>query len=238
MSRDRPIVRRSWRRLLIASADAPGDVVEAMWQDRESVMRQAAMIKPGDRTTIVSPSDRAGRRYILKRSNLKGPLHTILHLLLRSRARWSWRNAARLETGGIATPRNLALLEERFGPVRLRSYLLSEIVPGEPLLDWTRSRGADDPDLARVAEAFGGLWNRLGELRLAHRDMKGSNFIVEKDCRIWLVDLDGMRRWPRGPLLARARNRDRARFLRNWQDRPEVEALFRARIDRGGQRGG
>jgi hypothetical protein len=219
--------------LLIASADVPGDLVEAMWHDCESVIRQSVMIKPGDRTTIVARADRTGRQYILKRSNLKG-----LHLLLRSRGRWGWRNAARLEAGGVATPRNLALLEERFGPLRLRSYLLSEVAPGEPLLDWTRARAASDPDLARVADAFAVLWNRLGELRLAHRDMKASNFIVDQKNRIWLVDLDGMRRLPRGPLLALARRGDRARFLRNWQDRPEVEALFRARIDTGGQRGG
>lgn len=225
------MIRRSWRRVQLASPNAPSDLRDALWENASALLAKGTEVKPGDRTTIVSLQSANGRRYILKRSNLRGPVHTLLHVFLRSRGRWSWRNGIRLKAGGVPTAVPLALLEERWGAVRLRSYLLTEHTPGQSLLDWARACDPHDSQLARVADAFAMVWRRLGQLQLAHRDMKATNFIVNEAGDITLIDLDSMRRLPRGPLLARARRLDRLRFLKNWQGRPELEQVFRARID-------
>ena len=77
------------------------------------------------------------------------------------------------------------------------------------------------------------MWQDLGALRLGHGDMKATNFIVDPAGKLWLIDLDGMRRYRTGPLLRAERRKDLARFMRNWQERPEVAAIFRARIGTG-----
>jgi hypothetical protein len=225
--------------MMRSAAGAPADLAERLWNDADGLMRDGVTIKAGDRTTIVVV-ERDDRRFILKRANLRGFLHTVLHLPLRSRAMWTWLNSARLEEAGILTPKPRVLFEERWGPFRLRSYLLSDAVDGQSLLEFVRSKSGDDAALETVADHFADVWRGLGRLRLAHRDMKATNFLVDRGGQIWLVDLDGMRRWPRGfdSLFIRARARDRERFLRNWQDRPEVAAVFRARIDTDARPGG
>lgn len=225
--------RTAWRRVLIADRSLPSEIVEAMWRDADALIRNGTMLKDGDRCTIVRLfADRFAGGLVLKRYNLRGPLHTIGHFVLRSRAAWSWRNGHLLADAGLSTPRPLAMLEERFGPLRLRSFLLMGFVSGVPLLDVVRSGRLDSAQLSKIADQFAHVWRKLGELRLGHGDMKATNFIVDDDGRLWLIDLDGMRRQRFGPMLARERRRDLERFMRNWRDHPEAAAAFRARLDK------
>jgi len=224
--------RRSFDRLLIAANDLPSPLRDALWDHPDRLVDAGHPVKdvPGDRCTIVR-LDRDDRSFILKRYNRKGALHSASHAVLRSRARWSWLNAHRLIDAAIPTPPPLAMLEERLGPLRGRSFLVTSYVDGEPLKEWIAARPDEINRLEAVAERFGEIWRRLGRARLGHGDMKATNFIVDPQENLWLVDLDAVRRYPPGPWLARARRRDRERFLRNWRDRPEVEAAFHARID-------
>lgn len=226
----RCVARRSPSRTLLHRPDAPRQVIDSLWTDPDALLRSSTLVKDGDRTTIVRLAI-DGRDYILKRSNLRGPLHTAVHAALRSRARWSWINAHRVTGAGLLTPQPVALLETRLGPLRARSFLLTEHIAGIAPGDWIERHAADRAAIDDLATRFREVWRALGRARLAHGDMKHSNFIIDPDGRIWLVDLDGMRRSRVPILLARARSRDRERFLRNWKDRPEVEAVFRSRLD-------
>jgi hypothetical protein len=170
----------------------------------------------------------------LKRYNLKSTLHTAIHMPLRSRARWSWLNGRKLLKAGVPTPQPLACVEERrHGVLHLRSYLLTEFVPGRSLLDLVHSRTLSHEQLADLAKQFTRIWQSLGQLRAGHGDMKATNFIVDPHGKLWLIDLDGLRIHHSATLLRRERRNDLTRFMRNWQERPEVAAIFRARIGTG-----
>jgi tRNA A-37 threonylcarbamoyl transferase component Bud32 len=226
----RCVNRWSPQRVLEHRTDAPRQVIEALWTDPDGLLRSSTLVKDGDRTTIVR-LDSDGRHYILKRSNLRGPLHTAIHACLRSRAQWSWINANRVIGAGLLTPQPFALLETRLGPFRARSFLLTEHIAGIAPGEWIERHAGDRGAIDDLASRFGEVWRALGRARLSHGDMKQSNFIIDPDDRIWLVDLDGMRRRRVPILFERARARDRERFLRNWKDQPEVEAAFRNRLD-------
>ena len=99
------------------------------------------------------------------------------------------------------------------------------------LLDYVESGAAEPAVLEKLAEEFGRIWRGLGRLKARHHDMKATNFIVDAEHRLWLIDLDGMRTGLPGPLFRHARRADRERFMRNWRDWPEVADRFRARID-------
>ncbi len=221
-------VERTFRFALRHGPAAPACILDRMTEGIEQLVDEAPALKRGDRCTVVRV-DGDGRPLVLKRYNLKGPAHTLVHLFLRSRAAWCWRNGHRLLQAGLATPEPLACWECRAGPLRLQSYLLTEFVPGPTLL--ARVGEAEPTEIDRLAAAFARVWRLLGELRAGHDDMKATNFIAGGDGRLWLVDLDGMRIGLPAPFFRRARRRDLARFMRNWRDRPEVAAAFRARID-------
>ncbi|MBT8486050.1 MAG: phosphotransferase [Phycisphaerales bacterium] len=210
---------------------ASPEVVAALRENPDRLVDGGVMIKAGDRSTVARIDD-GSTRLLLKRYNLKHPLHTLTHVALRSRAAWCWRNGRRLREAGVPTPEPLAYCEERLGPLRFQSYLLTRYVEGRTLADFVDDVADDDPDLVRVAEELGRTWQVLGALRAGHDDMKSTNFIVGADDRVWMIDLDGMRIGLPGPLFRRERRNDAARFLRNWPERPAVVRQFRDALGR------
>lgn len=232
--------RRSMRATMFIGASSPRDVVERMWSAADQLIANAAarvdqsmLLKDGDRSTVAKII--AGESaLVLKRYNPKGGAHTAVHAIMRSRARWCWSNGRRLLAAGLLTPQPLAMLEERrAGILRLRSYLLTEYVDGESLRALIDSAATPLDRVRDLARQFATIWQKLGQLRLGHGDMKATNFIVDRDERLWLIDLDGMRQYRSRAMLRRERRSDLARFMRNWQDLPEVAAAFRARIGTG-----
>ncbi|MHC5024530.1 MAG: lipopolysaccharide kinase InaA family protein [Planctomycetota bacterium] len=223
--------RRSLNRWLVRDPELDADMADELWSNADGLMASSETLKDkaGDRCTVVLAA-RGGRQYVLKRYNLRGRWHTARHLPLRSRAKWCWMNGHRLRAAGLLTPRPLAVFEERCGPLTTRSFLVTEFIEGPTLMDEIRSRRASGPRLERFAEQFGRIWRTLGEHRIGHRDMKATNFIVDRDDQLWMVDLDGMRVHHLATSFARRRAKDRARFLRNWQSLPEVGAVFLAHV--------
>lgn len=208
-----------------------------LWRDPDGLIASAAagehgaMLKEGDRSTVVR-LDIGGRSYTFKRYNLMGPIHTVVHLLMRSRARWNWINSRRALDAALSTPKPLACLENRLGPLRGRSYYLCEYVEGEVLLDLVRDGRIQGQRLRAVAANFATIWDTLGRMRLSHGDMKATNFIVDGKDEVWMLDLDGMRREWFAPRWRRQRARDRARFMKNWRGLGECEEVFLACVDR------
>ncbi len=251
MSEAGVIRRRSFRRRLVARAGVDEAILHALRERPDALIEQGTILKSGDRCTvarIAGPSNEGGGGggggsgggggAVIKRYNRRGLFHTLTHLLARSRASWCWANAQRVRAAGLRTPTPLAFVEERWGPFRGRSFLIVEHVPGVPLVEWVVAHANDARVIEAMADRFADIWRALGKARLGHGDMKATNFLVDGAGELWLIDLDGMRPHPPGPTLARARKRDRARFLRNWQDRPEVQAIFQSRLDTSARRVG
>jgi len=207
------------------------EFIDKLRTDPDELISQGEMLKDGDRCTVVRLT-RGDASYVLKRFNLKGKLHTFRHLPMRSRARWCWNNAIMLVRYKLPSPEPIAMVEERFGPFRMRSFFLSNYIEGDSLVDWIDSNETDKKAIHRIAMSFSEMWKLFGKHRIGHGDMKATNFIVDKEEKLWLVDIDGMRMHPSGPTFNRARERDMERFLRNWQSKPAVLDIFRARIDK------
>jgi hypothetical protein len=234
-----PQRRRALDRAAWFNPSLPIGLADTLWTDPESLMRSGTMLKDGDRCTVVRidppatdvASPGAATPLVLKRYNLKDQFHTAVHWVIRSRARWSWCNARLLIGAGLRTPTPLACLDERrAGLLRRRSYLLTSFVPGVSLRELVFKKLADDAQLRRVAEQFVKIWGELGALRIGHGDMKASNFVVDPQGMLWMIDLDGMRVYRSSLLFRRERRNDLSTFLYNWQDHPQVAALFRTRL--------
>ena len=69
---------------------------------------------------------------VVKRYNMKSVSHRISRLFRRSRASRAWSYGHLLNSLGIRTPHPIALIEERFGFLRGKAYLITEYCSGYP----------------------------------------------------------------------------------------------------------
>lgn len=179
--------------------------------DLDGAMARGSLLKDG-RTVTVAKLVVGGRTLVVKRYNIKGLGHGLSRLWRPSRAWHSWLAAHRLRFLGIDTPRPLAMVEERLGPLRRRAWLISEWCDGEAL---GRALNADHAPPPALATALRNTFDTLARERIHHGDLKASNLLWNTG-RLWLIDLDATTAHRSPTAFARAWSRDRARLLRNW----------------------
>ncbi|RDE51194.1 MAG: hypothetical protein DVS81_07380 [Candidatus Accumulibacter meliphilus] len=177
----------------------------------DSAISKGEVFKDGGTTTVARIVVKA-RALLIKRYNLKNLRHAFGRLWRPSRAWHSWREAHRLLFFDIPTPRPLALIEERCGPLRRRAWLICEYCPGPNLL---RHLSADSAPPADEGKAIRELFAALCRHRISHGDLKATNLLWDGE-RVLLIDLDGVVQHRSAIAHARAWRRDRARLLRNW----------------------
>ena len=190
------------------------DFLAQVIHDPDAWMEQGTALKQG-RTATLARVEVGSRSIVIKRYNIKSAGHALSRCWRPSRAWHSWIEGHRLDFLGIPTPRPLALIERRLGPLRGKAWLITEYCPGEPV----------HPDTSPAALA--GLFRQLAETRITHGDLKATNLLWREDT-ISFVDLDAMKHHDSDTSFARAWHKDRQRLLRNW---PE-DSAFRQQLDR------
>jgi tRNA A-37 threonylcarbamoyl transferase component Bud32 len=220
------LCNRSMRRFMVCDRDVASPEMLKFLADPDASLAQAdsKYLKQGNTCTLWRA--RIGEHtLVVKRYNIKGIKHRIGRLFRPTRAAVSWQNAHRLETCGILTPKPLALVEQRFGPLRGRAWYVSEYVEGDDSLVLCESSSNVSIDVQAAAESVVELLKRMASCRISHGDMKGNNFILSKQGAT-VIDLDAMKQHVCKHGFRRAQQRDLRRFMRNWETCPETAALF------------
>ncbi len=174
----------------------------------------AQFLKRGNTATVVKVVGDNGD-WVLKRYNIKSFWHGLSRCFRPSRARVSWESAHRLELLGIATPKPLAVCENRSGPLRREAYLVTECADGDDLKTWLlKCNDTQIPEWLghQVVRMFETLWLS----RVSHGDMKATNFIVV-DKQIQVIDLDTVAWHSSNTSFSKAFRQDLQRFMENWQ---------------------
>lgn len=189
------------------------DALAPLLADPDRILKEGRMLKDGG-TCTVARIELDGRSLVIKRYNIKSTGHALSRALRPSRAWHSWIEGHRLTFLGIATPAPLALIEERFGPLRRRAWLVNTLCAGPNLLDHLAPHVASGPPAAE-SSALRTLFATLHRERISHGDLKATNLLWQ-DGRVVLIDLDAMQQHRSDASHARAWGKDRARLLRNW----------------------
>ncbi|MDF2488412.1 MAG: hypothetical protein K0S77_1034 [Pseudomonas sp.] len=201
------------------------DALLPVLEQADALIDQGHLYKTGGAASVARV-EAGGRSLVLKRYNIKNTAHWFKRFWRPSRAWHAWIEGHRLEFLGIATPRPLAVLEERAMGLRGRAYLVTEYADGPDLV----ASFAPYVDSGEVPEeqlqALQALLQQLIRERISHGDMKGHNLFWQ-DGQWSLIDLDAMTQHATGLSFAPAFARDRARLLRNW---PAGSALYQ-RLD-------
>ncbi|WP_207905885.1 lipopolysaccharide kinase InaA family protein [Aestuariirhabdus litorea] len=215
-----------FNRWQVARRDALGPALEQLLVNPDPLIECGQLLKQGN-TATVSRVEIEGHRWVVKRYNLKGAGHALSRGLRPSRAWHYWSNAYRLRFEGIATPTPLALVEERFGPLRRRAFLVMESVEGTDLHTALSQPARSPCPPERLKQQVVDLFDTLYRTRLSHGDLKASNLLVTAE-GIQLIDLDSLRMHRRPGPLKSALRKDLDRFLRNWEGalREEFETLL------------
>ena len=180
-----------------------------------------AIIKDSGNVTI----GRAGTNLIVRRLNYGKRAHKLRDTFRVSRARQAFRYGLLLEASGIATPRVIAVAEERQLRWPVRAYLITEEVPGRRTLAWFVWTGKRMPP--QTIREVASLLARLHDSGLSHRDLKPSNILIDDNLKPFLIDLDAVRSFKRLP-ASRAKS-DLLRLAQGLADVPAAspQALMR-----------
>nr|WP_283777626.1 lipopolysaccharide kinase InaA family protein [Sansalvadorimonas sp. 2012CJ34-2] len=218
-------VDKSWNRFVSIDREFDTEALQPLIQNPEQVISQSKIIKRGRTNTVTIVTLDNGQQVLVKRyKSKKGFLHKYLRCLTKSRARISWLNSLLLEMIGIATPRPIAMIEERFGPVVRCSYVINSFVTGQQAISWF-SENHTNPDAPAVARKVTEMLENLRRSLVFHGDLKATNILLA-DNQPMLIDLDAMKSYKSQTKFRRAAEIDRKRFIRNWEGYPEVQQLF------------
>lgn len=206
----------------IAMVRSEADFLAPIIADPDAWLSAGTPLKQGNTATLAM-IEHAGRKLVIKRYNIKGLRHALSRCWRPSRAWHSWIEGHRLGFLGIATPRPLAMIEQRLGPLRGRAWIVVEYCAGESLT--THFAPLVETEIpAEELRAVQDLFGKLAGARISHGDMKATNLLWWEN-RLYLIDLDATRQHESETSFARAWQKDRTRFLQNW---PEGSALRRA----------
>lgn len=153
------------------------------------LMDKGQILKRGN-TCYVSRVKLNSIDVVVKRYNHKGLIHSIRQTIKSCRGKRCWLNAHRLGMLGISTPKPLAYIEVRQGPIVWSSYLITEYVGGQKLSEFLRDIKIGDERRRIVINQLKEFLARLWGYRITHGDLKHTNILVSEKGPV-LTDLDG-----------------------------------------------
>ncbi|MGK9066720.1 lipopolysaccharide kinase InaA family protein [Stutzerimonas chloritidismutans] len=205
----------------LAARREEADLLSELEPDPDQLIESGQLYKNGGSATVARV-ELCERAVLIKRYNIKSPVHWLKRFWRPSRAWHSWVEGNRLNFLGVPTPRPLAMKEQRWLWMRGRAWLVTELLTGDDIIARFQPHLDGAPPECELL-ALDRLFAALIRERISHGDLKGHNIFWEKG-RWMLIDLDSVRQHRGDASFSRAYARDRARFLRNW---PSDSALHR-----------
>ena len=214
------IVKKNWSQFMACDRAWYSPAVEKLLDHPDTYIDAGTILKDGNTATVAHVSI-GSQTLVIKRYNIKNTRHALRRCLRPSRAMVSWKNAHRLRFLGIATPRPLAVIEERWGGLRKRAYFIMTHLSGQTIDHAIRDAINDSQALESYLDQLAELLKQLAVAQISHGDFKATNFLVSSG-QLYLVDLDGMQTHRSSSSFQRTFHKDLLRLQRNWHDLPQV----------------
>lgn len=147
------------------------------------------------------------KNWVVKRFNVKDASKRIARMFKKSRAQNAWEFSFVLKSFGIETPATIAWVECFYLGFPDVFFLITEHQKGVLLSEKIKQ---SPEKWLNVGVQF---LDSLATLGISHGDMKATNFIVDEQNAIWIIDLDTM-----SFSNAQKQRKDLARFQRNFGD--------------------
>ena len=188
----------------------------------ETEMAAGQMLKNGGSSTVVRIQWR-GQDLVVKRYNVKGVWHFLRRCLRSSRALHSWQQGHLWRVLELPTPKPLAVIEKRWGPLRLGGYLVTEYTSGKDIISGFDE--ANEGQLLGCISQLQVLLKRMASYQLSHGDLKGSNILSAEQGQensLSFIDLDAACQHISKAVWRKNFIKDLARLQRNWSKESQV----------------
>ncbi|MDG1906299.1 MAG: lipopolysaccharide kinase InaA family protein [Arenicella sp.] len=186
----------------------------------------AKVVLKNDRTTTVSVvalDDKPDQNIVLKRYNAKGQWHRVWRAVRKTRANRCWHMSFTFGQAGLTVAQPYMMHEQRFAMFNLDAFFATQKLAGQELLAALPKLERAEQD--QVVVAIRDMFERFEAFSLSHGDMKATNLLWDGK-NIALIDLDAAHQHTAKKSWKKANRKDRRRFLKNWQDQPQVLELF------------
>lgn len=164
-------------------------------------------------------------RLVIKQYNPKSWYKAISRSVRKSKAEKTWNNSRYLRQTGIDTVEPVALVEDRLGFFRIRSFFVGVYICGQEARSFFNDPSKTFPELSAAAEKIVESIFELHSRGIFLGDTKDTNIVIRRE-RVFWVDLDALTvpglKWIRD----RKRNRDWKVFFYNWRINEAVRQLF------------
>lgn len=214
------IVKKNWSQFMACDRAWYSPAVQKLLAHPDTYIDTGTILKDGNTATVAHVAIDS-QPLVIKRYNIKNTRHALRRCLRPSRAMVSWKNAHRLRFLGIATPRPLAVIEERWGGLRKQAYFIMTHLSGQTIDHVIRNAINDSQALEGYLDQLAVLLKQLAAAQISHGDFKATNLLVSSG-QLYLVDLDGMQTHRSSSSFRRAFHKDLMRLQRNWHDLPQV----------------
>jgi len=216
----------SLRRFAVWNRAYDSEALQQLLADPEAAMKNPASksLKDGN-TCTVNLIEIDGKLLVIKRYNIKGFWHGLKRAFRNSRAAICWRNAMCLASWRLGVAKPIAMIEKRIGPLRRQAYFITEYVPGIRLQDFFITQKPSPEEMTNAASNIKQLFTNLENIWISHGDLKADNLLLVGQEPI-LLDLDAMRMHRFSRCWQRSQQRDTQRFMKNWQEYPEIAKVF------------
>lgn len=216
---------KKFKKFYICNKDYLTPTFEALLENPDAFFNEKILKEDETFTTSVALVTIDARPIVIKRYNIKSFWHGLKRAIQPSRAARCWHYSHMLHRHCIDTPKPIAMIEKRFGPFRRQAYFISEYIEGADGFTVFRDQPVDAATTAIYATRIMELIHRLHKNLITHGDLKASNFIFH-DAKPFMIDLDAMRQHKNFYRAKRKIQKDRKRFLLNWENLP-VEDYFK-----------
>lgn len=224
---DNIVAEKSYKHFLIYQNDSYTNEMEKIFKNPDIAfdIPDDLLLKNGNSATLVKFTiDK--KEYVVKRYNMKTRMHALRRAFKKTRASHSWKYSHLLKKKGIKTPNPVAFKEKRLGPFRNKAFFICEYVKGLTAFDYFNDPQILFENKALIAKKITQIFDTLKFSLISHGDMKATNIIInENDPH--LIDLDSMKKHRSKYFFKRAWEKDMNRFMKNWDDLPEISQLFR-----------
>lgn len=185
---------------------------------------ESERLKNGGKVTAIKSEfksqDVAIKRYNSDQQCKRAPMNYYL-----SRARCSWVYANVLYFFTQATPQPLALYQN----IKTKeNFFITRFSPGENLYSVFYERDIlPQETINGVVKQVTAIFRYFKALKISHGDTKATNFFFEEG-KVLVFDFDGTRQYPFDWWFRIEFKKDLLRFLKNFDEKPEIKALFKA----------
>lgn len=180
-----------------------------------------SMLKDGGSSTVVRVMF-DNRDLVVKRYNMKSFWHLLRRCFRPTRAATSWRISQKLSLFGVATAKPIAFIDKRFFKLRGKSYLVMDYIEGQHAGDYF----AKHPENITLIKSIATILKNLAKLDVTHGDLKYTNLLIDKNEQAVLIDFDGAEEHVNQSSLRSAWSKEIKRFLRNFDEMPDVRQKF------------